>query len=135
MAEVAVSELATEKGDDVAVRSYAARMIEDHAPANERLAAAAAEHGIDLPTEPAPDQRAMMAELEALSGLQFDIAFMAGQVVEHQKTVQLLEWEINSGQDIHLGSFAKESLPTVLAHLQTAKDLLVTLRVMAASRP
>ena len=43
--------------------------------------------------------------------------------MDHQKAVQLLEYEIGSGQDVELKSFAAEILPIVLQHLRTAQDL------------
>ncbi|TIT42294.1 MAG: DUF4142 domain-containing protein, partial [Mesorhizobium sp.] len=63
------------------------------------------------------------AELEKLYGAKFDIAYISGQITDHQKTVQLLEWEIGSGQDADLQHFASETLPTVLDHLQLARDI------------
>ena len=43
--------------------------------------------------------------------------YVRGQVVEHQKTVQLLEWEMGSGQQGPLQRFAASTLPKVLDHL------------------
>jgi hypothetical protein len=34
--------------------------------------------------------------------VKLDIAYISGQIADHQKTVQLLEWEIGSGQDADL---------------------------------
>ena len=65
----------------------------------------------------------MRANLEKLSGRPFDLAYMDSQIQDHQKTAQLLEWEIGSGQDPALKKFASEALPTVLQHLRLAQDL------------
>ncbi|PAP99788.1 hypothetical protein CIT25_23255 [Mesorhizobium mediterraneum] len=32
----------------------------------------------------------------------FDLAYISGQITDHQRTAQLLEWEIGSGQDTDL---------------------------------
>jgi putative membrane protein len=40
-----------------------------------------------------------------------------------RKAVQLLEYEIGSGQDVELKNFAAEILPAVLRHLRSAQDL------------
>jgi putative membrane protein len=79
----------------------------------------------------------MQAELERLSGPDFDIAYMRAQVQDHQKAAQLLEWEIGSGQDMELVHFASETLPEVLDHLQMAQHLIVPLatQVNASARP
>jgi putative membrane protein len=57
---------------------------------------------------------------------------MSAQVQDHIKTVQLIEWETNSGQDADIQRFASDTLPTVLAHLRMAEELLMELRVQAA---
>jgi putative membrane protein len=48
---------------------------------------------------------------------------MTSPVVDHQQTAHLLEWEIGSGQDPRVGKFAIATLPTVLDHLEMAKQI------------
>ena len=43
----------------------------------------------------------MREKLEKLSGPTFDVTYILAQIVDHQKTVQLLQWEIGQGQDAH----------------------------------
>lgn len=66
----------------------------------------------------------MLAELKGFSGQQFDIAYMQHQLIEHQKTVQLLEWAWSNGQNAELQKLAAESLPVVLQHLETAQTIV-----------
>ena len=47
--------------------------------------------------------------------------------MEHQKTVQLLAWEIDSGQDAEIKQFAAATLPTVMHHLEMARNLVAEL--------
>jgi putative membrane protein len=98
-------------------------MIEDHGPANQRLIGLAKADGIAVPQELDGEQKAMRDRLESLTGAEFDLAYLQGQVVEHQKAVQLVEYEIGSGQDVELKNFAAEILPAVLQHLRSAQDL------------
>jgi putative membrane protein len=123
MAEVELGNLAEQKAQSDAVKDFARRMIEDHGKANERLNGLAKDDGIAVPRELDAEHKAMRARLESLNDAQFDLAYIQGQVVDHQKTVQLLEYEIGSGQDIELKSFAAEILPIVLQHLQKAQDI------------
>jgi putative membrane protein len=81
-----------------------------------------------LPDELDPDHQRQRAELEELEGAEFDLAYMRGQIVDHQKTVQLLIWEIGSGQDAEIQRFAAATLPTVLRHLEMARDLTAELK-------
>jgi putative membrane protein len=124
LAEVALGELAAGKAADPAVGDFARRMVEDHTAANERLAGIAEAGGIPLPDAPAPEHAAMRDRLEGLEGAAFDLAYMRGQVVDHQKAVQLLVWEINQGQNGELQRFAAAALPTVLDHLETGRALV-----------
>jgi putative membrane protein len=123
MAEVEFGRLAEQKGQSDAVKEFGRRMVEDHGKANERLTSLAKEDGIAVPDDLDAEHQAMRDRLESLSGAEFDLAYLQGQVVDHQKTAQLLEYEIGSGQDIELKSFAAEILPLVLQHLRTAQDL------------
>ena len=50
---------------------------------------------------------------------------MQGQVVDHQRAVVLLTWEIGQGQDAPLQQWAAATLPIVLDHLEMAKALVV----------
>jgi putative membrane protein len=44
-------------------------------------------------------------------------------VTDHQKTAQLLEWEIGSGENAELQKFASDILPIVLEHSEMARRL------------
>jgi putative membrane protein len=118
--EVELGRLAQEKGTNQAVKDFARMMVADHSQANEKLVGLAKEAEILLPAELTPEQRALRAKLEQVSGDNFDVAYMLTQIEDHQKTVQLLQWEIGSGQDAPMQKFAAETLPIVLEHLRRA---------------
>jgi putative membrane protein len=135
MAEVDFGRLAAEKASGSAVKTFAQRMVDDHSAANEKLAGIAEKSKIPLPEEIDKDHQAIRADLEKLDGARFDLAYMQAQVVDHQKTVQLLEWEIGQGQDAQLQRFAAETLPTVLDHLEMARALTAELAMQALAEP
>jgi putative membrane protein len=56
-----------------------------------------------------------------LSGADFDIAYLASQIRDHQKTANVLQWHISYGQNQPLVNYAIETLPVVMTHLETAK--------------
>jgi putative membrane protein len=124
LAEVSLGELALEKGAASAVTEFAERMVADHGAANDELAALAEGQGIAVPTDLDAEHAAMRDYLGGLDAGVFDLHYMRGQVVDHQKTAQLLEWEINSGQNAPLQRFAAETLPTVLEHLSMARGIV-----------
>jgi putative membrane protein len=123
MAEVELGELAQQKAQSEAVQDFGRRMVEDHSQANERLISIAKEAGVTVPDELDQEHKAMRERLAAMSGAEFDAAYLQGQVIDHQKTAQLLEHEIGSGQQVDLKNFASETLPVLLEHLRSAQDL------------
>ena len=92
-------------------------MVDDHSKANDRLIGLAKEDGIAVPDKLDPDHKAMHDRLKAASSADFDLVYVDGQVADHQKTAQLLEHEIGSGQDVELKSFASDILPIVSSNI------------------
>jgi putative membrane protein len=123
MAEVEVGKLATEKAMNPDVKKFAQQMVDDHSKTNEKVKTLAKEKNVDLPAKPGPEHAAAKSKLEQQRGTSFDAEYMKAMVKNHQKTVQLLQHQISSGQDARVKSFAQEALPTVQHHLQMAKDL------------
>jgi putative membrane protein len=123
MAEVETSKLAEQKGQSDAVKNFGRQMVRQHTTANDRLATLAKADNVPQPGEFDHEHQAMRERLETLSGAAFDRAYIQGQRADHQRTAQLLEYEIGSGQDAELKTFASETLPIVLQHLQMAQDI------------
>jgi putative membrane protein len=123
MAEVELGKLAEQKGQNDAVKEFARRMVDEHGKANDRLIGLAKKDGIAVPDNLDQEHEAMRDRLEVANGAEFDLAYVEGQVADHQKTAQLLEYEIGSGQDAELKSFASDTLPVVLEHLRAAQEI------------
>ena len=123
MAEVEFARMTTARSETQAIRDFADLMVKDHGLANDRLKELAEAAKIPLPENITPDHLEVKKRLEGLEKTAFDVAYIKTQIVEHQKTVQLLEWEINSGQDAQLQRFAADTLPKVLHHLQLAQRI------------
>ena len=76
-----------------------------------------------MPTGPDAEARTMRSELMALNNGDFDRTYIREQIVAHQKTAQLLAYEIGSGQDSQIKAFAEKTLPVVLRHLSIAQAI------------
>jgi putative membrane protein len=132
--EIELARLAQQRAQDQRVRAFASQMVADHGPANGRLAMLANQVNIKLPSGIDPDQAKIRTILEAAQPILFDTIYMDAQVIDHVKTAQLLTWIIGSGQNAGLQKFAIELLPTVLHHLEMARDLSIELRSRTPSR-
>jgi putative membrane protein len=123
LAEVDLGKLAASKAVDPGVKQFAQRMVDDHEKANGKLKSIAQKSNVPLPTNIDVEHGKAFADLNKLNGHQFDRAYLAYTTVEHQKTAQLLAWEIGQGEDAGMQRFASETLPAVLDHLRVARDL------------
>ena len=61
---------------------------------------------------------ATKTKLEVLSGETFDKSYIKSQLKAHREAVGLFRKESTTGQDADAKAFAKETLPTLRAHLK-----------------
>jgi putative membrane protein len=116
--EVEAGNLAQQKSTNEKVKDLGAMMVKDHTAANNKLKALADSKNISLPTGSSVGQMANKAKLEVLSGETFDKSYIKGQIKAHEDTIALFRKEVASGQDPDAKAFAKETLPTIRAHLK-----------------
>jgi putative membrane protein len=126
-AEVELGKVAQQKGSSEAVREFGKRMQADHGKAGSQLLRVGGKAEPSIPKELDPEHVRVRDELGKGSGKDFDIAYLTSQVRDHQKTANLLLWEISFGQNADLTKYAAETLPTVMEHLEIAKEQLAAL--------
>jgi putative membrane protein len=123
--EIESSKLAQSSGSSAAVKSFAQQMISAHTASTAKLKSTAAAMSPPLTPNDAlnADQQGLMASLQGKTGVELDAAYAAAQVTAHQKTLDVLNAYANGGDNPQLASVAKGMIPTVTAHLNTAKGL------------
>ena len=134
MAEVDLGKLAEQKSTDPKVKDFAQMMVKDHSAANEKLESLASSKHIALPKTLDASHEATKTKLEGMSGSNFDKSYVESQLKAHEKTVNLLQKEISSGQDADAKAFAQSVLPTIKEHLQAVRTLASEQGVRSASR-
>lgn len=123
MAEVELGKMASTKAQNADVKKFAQMMVADHTKANTELKTLAAAKGLSVPTELDAKHKSTMTELQNLSGADFDKAYVAAQLADHEKTVKLFQTQIQSGADAEVKAFATKNLPTLQAHLEMVRNL------------
>jgi putative membrane protein len=123
MAEVELGRLATQRAASDAVRQFGQRMMADHDAANQELLQLAQQRGVMLPQQPDAKHRATIDRLATMTGPQFDQAYMAEMVRDHQADAAVFEREVREGQDPALRAWATKVLGTVREHLRLAGDI------------
>jgi len=124
LAEVEAGTAAVSQSSTDRIRSFGQWMREAHRAAQDKLDPLAKAAGIPLPGEPSDDQKVQLAQLRSADGAAFDNVYLQQQLVAHQKTANILMWEIDNGQDPALTSYAADTLRDVTQHLATVQLLM-----------
>lgn len=132
LAEVDFGKLAATKTTDSSVKEFAEAMVHDHSDANSKLKTLADAAKIPFPDTLDADHKAMRQKLDAAEGQAFDVAYIRSQIIAHQKTAQLLAWEIGSGEDTQPQQYAAATLPIVMKHLRLAQNIASVLTGQAS---
>ncbi len=120
--EVQSGQLAEGRSKSEEVRTFARRLVEDHAKGNKELMDVASKKGIKLPPGMVRKHADKLTAL-ANAGQDFDKQFAMAQVAAHEEAVTLFEREAKDGKDADLKAFAEKNLPTLKDHLKMAQDL------------
>jgi putative membrane protein len=122
-AELEVGQLAVGKASSAEVKKFGERMVDDHGKPNEQLRSIAGQKGVTLPSQPSAKHRATKERLSKLSGEQFDSAYMAEMLKDHQKDVSEFRRESQTAKDRDVKNFAAKTLRTLQDHLKQAQSL------------
>jgi putative membrane protein len=123
MAEVELGKIAAEKGSSEDVKKFGQRMVDDHSKANDQLKQVASSKGVDVPSDLNAKDKATKERLSKMSGAQFDKAYMANMVRDHQQDVAEFRRESKMAKDPDVKSFAAQTLPTLEDHLKEARSI------------
>ena len=120
-AEVEMGKLAQSNGQSEDVKSFGKMLVTDHSAANDKAIAAAKSMNVTAPTGPNDKQKADHDKMAKMKGADFDKMFAKDMIADHKKDIK--EYKSESKETDAAGQYAKDSLPTLEKHLQTAKSL------------
>ena len=123
MAEVAMGQLATQKGTSPDVKGFGQRMVNDHGASNQELTQLVREKGLEMPGTPQEQSKDAASHLNALSGAEFDRMFMQHMVEDHQKHVNDFDRASRTAQDPAVKAWAAKTLPVLQQHLTLAREI------------
>ncbi len=123
LAEVELGKMAQQKASSDKVKQFGQRMVTDHSKANDQLKQVAQQENLTLPTTMNAKDQATVTRLSALSGAEFDKAYMKDMLADHKKDVANFQKEANSGKDPGVKNFASQTLPVLQEHLKMVEDL------------
>lgn len=120
--EIQLGHLALQRTTNPQVKAFAQQTITDHTNLQDQLTSFASSRNLTLPTSTTPQQQAMVSQLSALSGPQFDKQYIQTMVQAHKKDVAKVQQMMNS-QDPAIQNLARKTLPVLESHLRMAESL------------
>lgn len=124
MMEVELGKYAKEHAVNKRVRDFGAMMEKDHSKALEELREIATRKSINLPQALEDNKhREKISDLQKKTGADFDKEYMDEMVDDHEKDTDKFKRYAENGDDPDLKSFAAKTLPVLLAHQDSAKNI------------
>jgi len=116
--EVTSSQLAIMRTQNPDIRRYATRMIDHHTMTTNTLLTASRAAGVaPPPTVMGPEKRAMVQQLQAQTGMNFDRLYTRQQVTAHQQALAIHTRYAASGDTPQIRAAAAAAVPIVQRHL------------------
>jgi putative membrane protein len=127
-AEIAAGELASTKARNADVKAFARQMVTEHQAMQKEADQLATSASVTPQAPPGADstQRAANASLDSLkgaTGADFDRAYMAAQVRDHQAALANLQRFHGAAQNAELRTLIGNAIPKVQAHLDKATQV------------
>jgi len=127
-AEIELGQLAESKAANPDVKAFGERMVTDHSKNRDEVRMLADKEHVTLPTKLGEKENAQKEKLQALSGSQFDKAYMSYMVSEHKTDVMKFKEAASNAQDPSVKQFAEQSLPVLQSHLREAQQVDVKVK-------
>jgi putative membrane protein len=122
LTEIQLGKMAEQKASTEAGRSFGRMLANDHSDNNEKATQIARALQVSVPTEPNAKQQQMINHFSQLSGRSFDRELAQHMVADHRKDIRDFE-QATKSQDGPVADYAKDTLPTLRKHLDTAEAL------------
>lgn len=123
IAEIQLGEMAGSRSTTPEVKEFGRMMIEDHSKANEALKIIAADKHIELPAKASEDKLQVAIQLSSKNGSDFDKAYIAQMIKDHEASIQLFETGRKTVKDTVLKAFIDNTLPVLRKHMEHISTL------------
>jgi len=121
--EVEMAKLAQQKAQLQEVKDLAARILEDHTQANEKLNQLATSKGISVPPAMGDEEQRKYDKFSEMEADGFDEDYIEQMVQDHKNDISDFEEAGEELDDPDVKAFASRTLPTLKEHLSIAEQL------------
>jgi len=120
--EAAIGKLAATQATGQTAKDFGSMLAKDHSAHKEKLAALAVSAGLTATDKLSDEGKENLEKLRALKGAEFDKEFKRMMAEDHRKDIAKYEKQASNG-DPKTSAIAKDTLPTLRKHLETANSL------------
>jgi len=131
-AQVQMSQLAQQKASSGDVKDFSQRMIQIHTQLNQQLVPLAKQLDVSQNQKPSKEQKKEIAQLQQLSGPEFDTAYLQAMAKEQEHSLKQFKGE-ESAQNPMLQKAAKMDEPVLTQHYQILQKIAQSHNVTIAS--
>jgi putative membrane protein len=117
LAEVEFGKLAAQKGASDDVKDFGQKMVDDHTKLNQTIAPLADSMGVMVPTHLNKEDQAEYEKLSALSGDDFDKAYITAMVKDHHEDLRDFRIEANATTDPTLKDAVTDGARVIHDHM------------------
>lgn len=128
MTEVQAGRMAAQKATHPRVKAFGEMMVRDHSKVNDEMKSLAARKNVTLPATVSDDKQKMIDDYNKKSSKDFDKDYMDMMVKDHEKDVSKFEKASNDTKDADVKALIDKTLPTLRAHLDSAKAIQNSLK-------
>jgi putative membrane protein len=120
--EVKLGELAQTHGSAQGVKEFGQRMVTDHGGMNQEIQDVAGKQNVTLPSDVSLKEKARYELLSRKNGADFDKAYMADMVKDHEEDLAAFQREVDTGTDSNAKAVAMKAIPVIKEHLRMARE-------------
>jgi putative membrane protein len=122
-AQVEMSQLAAQKSPSEDVKQFSETMVKIHAELGDQLKPIAKQLGVGEPKGPSKKEKQEIAQLETLSGPEFDTAYLQDMAQEQQRSLKQFKSEEQSAQNPTVKKAATVDTPVLSQHFDAFQKL------------
>jgi putative membrane protein len=122
-AEIKAGQAAQSMGSSQGVKDFGKMLVDDHTKARDQASEVAKAMNVPVPSDTPPEADQELKMTMGMTGAAFDKDFVTMEVKDHKKDIAKFQAEASSSDPSQVTDLAKQTLPTLKKHLQTAQSL------------
>lgn len=123
VAQEQMGQLAAQKSQSDDVKQFGQKMADIHEQLTNQMVPVAKKLGVDQPKQPSKKDRQEIEKMQALSGQDFDAAFIKAMLKDQRDDLKGFQDEAQGAQDPNVQQLAKMDEPVLNQHLQVLEKI------------